>query len=249
MDHHTEELTVGIEVGGIKTTVIALHHGEHHLGRDAGLLGLGHIHIHHILWIVGVVRGHGLLHLRALVEFDEEVLGHAEEFVQVAAGLVLHGHRHTVLHREARNHRWSEGKDLSVFDAGRLLIDHSQYGVLLVGIDHEGHWILVLDGSLDAVGDTTGTVFKGLQLDDERGLVGTLAGNEVITKNGVAVQDGWIVGQHLVHLIHNLLGAFLRGSRISRDGHEYRSSILVWHQTGLGGIHQNSQRYDTDNNE
>ena len=171
LDHHTEELAEGVEVRSIKTTIITLQHREHHLRRDAGLLGFRHVYVDHILRIVRVVRGHGLLDLRAFVQLCQEALGHFKELVQVAASLVLHGHGHTVLYGETWNHRRTEGQDLCVLDACRLLVDHTQHGVLLIRIDHECHGILVVDSALDAVGDATGTVFKGLQLDDERCLV------------------------------------------------------------------------------
>ena len=66
-----------------------------------------------------------------------------------------------------------------------------------------------MDGALDAVSDAAGTVLERLQLDDERSLVRSLTCNEVITNDSVAVEDGRVVGQHLVDFCHNLLGALL----------------------------------------
>ena len=45
LHHHAVELTVGVEVRGIQTAIVALQRGEHHARRDTGLLTLGHIHM------------------------------------------------------------------------------------------------------------------------------------------------------------------------------------------------------------
>ena len=59
------------------------------------------------------------------------------------------------------------------------------------------------------------------------------------------MKDSRVVGQHLVYLVHYLLGTLLGSSRIGRDGHEDSTGVLIWHKTSLGGIHQYGKSSNT----
>ena len=96
LHHDTVEFTVAVEVRGIETAIVTLQCGEHHAGRDASLLTLGHIDMNHVLRIVRVVTGLSTAHLRPLIVGLEEVLNNIVELVQVATSTVLHDNGNTV---------------------------------------------------------------------------------------------------------------------------------------------------------
>ena len=63
------------------------------------------------------------------------------------------------------------------------------------------------------------------------------------------MEDGRVVGQHLVDLSHDLFRTLLRGTRVGRDGHEDGTRVLIRHKTCLGGIHQYGQCSNTHNHD
>ena len=89
-------------------------------------------------------------------------------------------------------------------------------------------------------------LLKRFQLDDERSLIGTRAGNEVITLNLLTALNGRIGSQDRVHLVDDLTRAGHRGSRWHRDSTEHRACILIGHQTALRGEHRHNQHSNTD---
>ena len=97
LHHHTIELTIGIEVRSIESTIVTLQSGEDGRGRDATLLTLRHIDMNHVLRIVRVVGGHSHLDFRTLVELGQIVLHHSEELVERTTRTVLHDERHTAV--------------------------------------------------------------------------------------------------------------------------------------------------------
>ena len=72
---------------------------------------------------------------------------------------------------------------------------------------------------------------------------------EVVTDDGIAVQDGRIVGQHLVYLSHNLLGTLLRSTGVSRHSDEDGTRILIRHKAGVGELHAYNKCHDAHNND
>ena len=116
MYHHTVELTVSIEVRCVKASVVTLQRGKHCRRRNACLLTLGHVDVNHVLRITRVVRSHGHLDFRTLVEFAKILLYYAEELVEVSTGTVEHNERNTVVGRESRNHRRSERQNLGILN-------------------------------------------------------------------------------------------------------------------------------------
>ena len=148
------------------------------------------------------------------------------------------------MHGEARNHRWSESDNLSVLNRRRLLVDHAQHGVSFERIDKQRHRVGVGYRVLDTGEETTRTLFKWFQLDDERGLIRPLAGYEVVTDDGFATLNGRVAGQHSVHLVYDLLRAFLTGTGRSRYHDKQRTRIFIGHKAGLGGRHQHDKSHD-----
>ena len=246
MYHDAVELTVGVEVRGVETAVVALQRGEHRVGRDAGLLTLGHIDVQHILRVVGVIRGLCRLELRPLVEFGQVVLDDAEELVKRTAGTVLHHDGHTGVGRETGNHRRCEGQNLGILDMGRLDIDLGQHAIRLVGIEEEAVDAIALPQTAEFPEESLLALGKRLQLDDERSLVGTGTGNEVVTLNLLTALDGRVGSQDAVHLTDDALGALHRRGRRHGDGTEDGAGILVGHQARLGGSHRHHQHNDAD---
>ena len=216
MHIHTVEFTVGIVVGGVHTTVVTLHGGEHGRGRNSALLTFGHIHINEILGIVGAECCHRIADFGALIEGGQEVVCHLGESFHAATGAVLHRECQTVRHRETLNHRRLEGQNLCALDRGCLLVDHAQYGVRLLG---------------------KATVFKRFQLKDECTLVGTLSGNEVVTRDAQTVLDGRVGDEHGVDLVHHLVGGVKTGAGRHGYGAEHGTCIFVGDKT-RAGVHR-----------
>ena len=204
--------------------------------------------MNHILRIVRVVRGHGRLYLRSFVQFGQIFLGHLEELVERTARAVLHDERHTRVGREARNHWRCESQDLSILDVGRLLVDQSQHRCGIVGIDEETVDTVALPQSGELPPETFLALVEGLQLDDERCLVRTGTGDEVVTLNLLAALDGRIGSQERVDLTDDHLGAFYRSGRRHRDGAEQRTRVFIGHQTRLCRSHRRDQSGNTQHN-
>ena len=93
------------------------------------------------------------------------------------------------------------------------------------------------------------TVLEWLQFDDDGTLVRTSTTNKAITHDGVTGCDGWVVSQHLIHLLHYLSGTFLSCSRSGRDTSEDCTGILIRHKSSLGSTHQGNQAHDADSHQ
>ena len=129
---------------------------------------------------------------------------------------------------------------------GRLNEDLCQHTLCLQRIQEETIDAVALPQSAELPPETFLALAERLQLDDERGLVGTGTGNEVITLNLLAALDGRVGSQDGVDLVDDLLGASHRGGRRHRDSAEECTGVLIRHQTGLRGEHRTSQHNNTD---
>ena len=231
LDHHTVELTVGIEVRSIETAIVTLQRGEYRRGRDAALLTLGHIDRHHVLRIVRVVGRLCRLDLRALVELCQVILHDTEELGQVATRTVLHHKRDTRVGREARNHRRCESQDLGILDMSRLDEDLGDDTCGFIRIEEETVDTVALPQSAEFPPESLLTVGERLQLDDERSLVGTRTSDEVVTLNLLTALDGWVSSEDRIDLTDNLTRTSHRCCRRHRDGTEDSTRILIRHQS------------------
>ena len=101
----------------------------------------------------------------------------------------------------------------------------------LIRIQEEAVDTVALPQSAEFPEESLLTLGKRLQLDDERGLVGTRTGNEVITLNLLTALDGWVGTKNRVYLTDNLLGTRHGGCRRHGNGTEDGTGILVRHQT------------------
>ena len=90
---------------------------------------------------------------------------------------------------------------------GRLNEDLCQHTLCLQRIQEETIDAVALPQSAELPPETFLALAERLQLDDERGLVGTGTGNEVITLNLLAALDSRIGSQDGVDLVDDLLGA------------------------------------------
>ena len=198
--------------------------------------------------IVGVVGCLGCLELRALVECCQIVFHDAEELVEVATRTVLHDQRHTRVGREARNHRWCEGQNLSVLDVGGLDIDLGQHTAGVVGVEEETVDAVALPQSGEFPPESFLSLLEGFELEDEGGLVGTGTGNEVVTLNLLTALDGRVGSQDGVYLIDDCARASHRGGGRHRDGAEHGTGVLVGHKTRLGGEHGDDEYRNASDN-
>lgn len=111
IDHHAVQLTETVEVRCVQAAVITLQRRQDIARTDTGLLTLGRIDIDHVLRERRVERRACSRDLGTLVQLRKELLGDAEKFIQVTAGLVLQVQLETVGSAVSRNHR--RGKDRS----------------------------------------------------------------------------------------------------------------------------------------
>ena len=170
---------------------------------------LGHINIDHVLRIVGVIRSHGRLELRTLIQLGQIVLDDAKELVQVATSTVLHHQRDTRVGRETGNHRRSKGQNLCILDMSCLEVYLCQYASRLVWIEEETIDTIALPKAAKLPPEAFLALLKRFQLDDKRSLVGTCTGNEVVTLYLLTVLDGRVGSEYRIYLSHHLLGTGL----------------------------------------
>ena len=161
----------------------------------------------HVLRIVRVVRGLGSLEFRTLVQLGQIVLDDAKELVQRTTRAVLHNERHTTIGRETRNHRRCKGQNLCILDVCRLDENLSDDTRCTLWVKEETVDTIALPQSAELPEEAMLTLREWFQLDDERSLVRTRTGNEVIALNLLTVLDGRVGSQNAVHLTDDLLGA------------------------------------------
>ena len=248
MDHHTVELTIGIEVRGIETTIVTLQRREYGSRRDAALLTLGHIDVNHVLRIVRVIRGLSHLELRTLVQLCNEVLHDIIELRQVTTRTVLHHQRDTRVGREARNHRRRECQNRGIFNMSRLDEYLGSNTCCIIRIEEETIDTVALPETTDFPPESFLTFLKGLQLNDKCCLVRTCTSDEVISLDLLTALDSGIGSQDRVYLIDNLTRARNRGCRRHRNSTEHGTRILIRHKTALRGEHGHYQYNNTDDN-
>ncbi len=145
--------------------------------------------MHHVLWIVRVIRGLGSLEFRTLIEFCQELLHDAEESIQVATRTVLHHERDTTICRESRNHWGREGQHLGILDMSRLDKDLGNHTCGIIRIEEETVDTITFPQTTNFPPKTLLTLTEVLQLDNESTLVGTCTSNEVVTLHHLTVLD------------------------------------------------------------
>ncbi len=237
MDIYAVELSVIVVVGCIDTAVVALHGRKHRAWGDAGLLTLSHIDVEEVLRILRVVGRHGVGYLRTLVELREEVLSDIEEIVYIATSSIRRVECQTAGSREALHHWRLEGENLRSFDRGRLLVDHAEHHLRTEVVD-----IKILHERLFLV-----ALLKRLELHDERSLVGTLACDEVVTRDTHGVPYCRIGSQHGVYLVHHFVSLLHTGARRGGYSGEHGTRILIGDKSRLGVHGGDSQHYDAHN--
>ncbi len=90
-------------------------------------------------------------------------------------------------------------------------------------------------------------LLKRLELHDERSLVGTLARDEVVTRDTHGALYCRIGGQHGVYLVHHFISLLHTGARRGGYSGEHGTRILVWDKSRLGVHGGDAQHYDAHN--
>ena len=114
LHHHAVNLTEAVEVGAVKSAVVALQRGKDCFGRDAGTLTLGCVDVDEVLREVRAEVGLCRLDFGTLFKVGEEGLSHFVELVEVAAGTVLQIECKAVGRAVTRHHRRLEEEHLRV---------------------------------------------------------------------------------------------------------------------------------------
>ena len=163
LHHHAVNLTEAVEVGAVKSAVVALQRGKDSFGRDAGTLTLGCVDVDEVLRKVRAEVGLCRLDFGTLFKVGEEGLSHFVELVEVAAGTVLQIECKAVGRAVTRHHRRLEEEHLRV-------LKHFAGAEVEVGKDNGG-----------AFGHAA--FFPLFQLDDERAVRRALAADETVARN------------------------------------------------------------------
>ena len=190
LNHDAVHLTEAVEVGGIQTAVVSLHHAQDVVRFDAGTLTSGGVDVQLVLREAGVEVGGGRRDFGTLLQGSHVVLHHAVEVVQAAARLILHVQLDVRRYGVTRNHRRSEEQYLRFLD--NLLCTHEQRSVDNIGILHRRAFL------------------PRLQLDDDRTIAGALAADEAITRDDGTRLYGRLGSYQAVHAGQYLLRLFLR---------------------------------------
>ena len=169
------------------------------------------------------------LYFGALVEGTEELLLNLEEFVDVAAGLVLELDNETVRCTVTGNHWRSEEHQRTIFDV--LCCDAVELAHNIVGA-----FVLAAQRPV-------------LELYNHRAVAVTLATGEAVTLNHNSRFHGRYAAHNRVEPGHNGKGVLLRSCRRHVDHSHYSTGVLVRNQAGRGGRHKPNQQSDGAGND
>ena len=203
--------------------IIARQCGQHLVGSNPGTFALGSIHLDGPLRIAYIERGVCHRNFRTLVQCRQILLGGLEEGVHIPSLLVLHIQVQRITHTIARNHTRSNGKDCSILNIRRAsvyLVDDCLHLVFLCR-----------------------TLVPRFQLHDNHTERISLPGQQTITGNFLQVQFLRKVFLTLLHAVYNVICRLERATRSGANVDKQRSLVLVGHQSGLGGIHQEYQQH------
>ena len=224
LHHHAVNLTEAVEVGAVKSAVVALQRGKDCFGRNAGALTLCCVDVDKILREVRAEVRLRRLNLGALFKVCEEGLCHVKELVEVAAGTVLQVERETVGCAVTRHHRRLEEEHLRV-------LKHFAGAEVEVG-KHNGRAF------------RHAALFPLFKFDDKRAVGRTLASDKAVARNHGADLYARHRAHEAIHAAHIGIGAVLRRTGRHRHDTHNRTRVFVGHHCRRRDRHQPNEQGD-----